>query len=767
MSATQQSLFDTQPAPWELDDAATTLVATVVLPSGPAGEFDYAVPAEMIGDPRPGRTLEAGRRVRVPLGRSNRSIVGYCVDVAMKPAGGRKLKAVSALLDRGPLLTPAMLRVTRWMAEYYLCPWGQVLEAVVPAGVRRDAGGRDVTFLTMAPDAAERTKYLKLSAKQTELLRLLAASERPMTAKELTAAAGCTIAPLNLLRKKKLIVSTVKRMGSERSHEQSHPRQTPLELNADQVLALAAIRDALHAAEHRTILIHGVTGSGKTEVYIQAIEEVVRFGRQAILLVPEISLTPQTVSRFRARFDRVAVLHSHMTDVERHEHWRRIAKGQVEVVVGARSAIFAPTPNLGLIVLDEEHESTFKQETAPRYHARDVALRRAADQKVPLVLASATPSLESWQRAQRGESQLVQMPRRVLDRPMPAVQTIDLRNEIHNKNSRGAISRQLHRAMDEALREGGQVILMLNRRGHSTYIQCPACGHSVVCPQCDLALTFHRHDNTAVCHYCDFHAVAPNSCAKCDFKGIRFSGLGTQKLEAEVRARFPDYPCVRMDTDSMRGRGSHEEALSAFRDGRHRILLGTQMIAKGLDFPNVTLVGVVNADTALHFPDFRAAERTFQLVTQVAGRTGRGPKGGRVLVQTLSPDAPAIVAAVQHDLAAFAEKELPHREALGYPPFASMIRIVIRGDRESATKAFSEEIARQLHDHAKLAPTAVRILGPAPAPMAKLRGNFRYQIQLHSADGSLLRDLVQRVTAGLKDPDGVAWIVDVDPLDMM
>jgi primosomal protein N' (replication factor Y) len=685
----------------------------------------------------------------------------------MKPAGGRKLKAVASLLDRGPLLSPAMLRLTRWMADYYLCPWGQVLEAVVPAGVRHDAGGRDVTFLTAAPDAAERAKQLKLSAKQTELLRLVAASERPMTAKELAARAGCTIAPLTSLRKKGLIVSTVERLGAERAHEASHPRQLPLELNADQVPALAAIHDALHAAEHRTILIHGVTGSGKTEVYIQAIEEVVRFGRQAILLVPEISLTPQTVSRFRARFDRVAVLHSHMTDVERHEHWRRIANGEVEVVVGARSAIFAPTPNLGLIVLDEEHESTFKQETAPRYHARDVAIRRAADQNVPLVLASATPSLESWQRAARGESQLVQMPRRVLDRPMPAVQTIDLRNEVHNKNSRGAISRQLHRAMDEALREGGQVILMLNRRGHSTHIQCPACGHSVVCPQCDLALTFHRHDNSAVCHYCDFHTVAPNACAQCDFKGIRFSGLGTQKLEVEVRARFPDYPCVRMDTDSMRGRGSHEEALTAFREGRHRILLGTQMIAKGLDFPNVTLVGVVNADTALHFPDFRAAERTFQLVTQVAGRTGRGPKGGRVLVQTLSPDAPAIVAAVQHDLAAFAEKELPHREALGYPPFASMIRIVVRGDRESATKAFSEEIARQLRDHAKTAPTAVRILGPAPAPMAKLRGNFRYQVQLHSTDGQLLRDSVRQVTAQLKDPEGVAWIVDVDPLDMM
>jgi primosomal protein N' (replication factor Y) len=418
-------------------------------------------------------------------------------------------------------------------------------------------------------------------------------------------------------------------------------------------------------------------------------------------------------------------------------------------------------------VLDEEHESTFKQESAPRYHARDVAVRRAADQKVPLVLASATPSLESWHRAQMGEYRLVDMPRRVLDLPMPLVQTIDLRNEVHGKTSRGAISRPLHRAMEESLREGGQIILLLNRRGHSTHIQCPSCGHSVRCPACELALTFHRNGNTAVCHYCDYQVAAPTACPECNYAGIRFSGLGTQKLEAEVRARFPDYPCVRMDTDSMRGRGSHEEALAGFREGRQRILLGTQMIAKGLDFPNVTLVGVVNADTAMHLPDFRAAERTFQLVTQVAGRTGRGPKGGRVLVQTLSPDAPAIVAAVRHDLPGFASQELPHREAFGYPPYSSMVRMVVRGPSDRTTQAAADEIAKRLHSIGDLATPAVRILGPAPAPMAKLRDNFRYQIQLQSLDGELLRTIVRRATADLKLPDEVLWTADVDPLDMM
>jgi primosomal protein N' (replication factor Y) len=767
MPSQQQSLFETEPTPWELDDAAERLVATVVIPGGPPGEFDYEVPPELVADLRPDQKIEPGRRVRVPLGRANRGVVGYCVALGNKSAGPRRLKSISAVLDRQPLVSPPILRLTRWMADYYLCPWGQVLEAVVPAGVRDQAGTRNVKFLSVPPEVAARSAQLELPPKQAEVLKLLAASQKPLAARQLARRAGCTMAPVNELLKKGLVAERVERVRLAPIEEAIYAREAPHALNADQAVALAAIGEALDSAEHRTILIRGVTGSGKTEVYIQAIQRVVRFGRQAILLVPEISLTPQTVARFRARFERVAVLHSHLSDVERHEHWRRIARGEVEVVVGARSAIFAPTPHLGLIVLDEEHESTFKQEIAPRYHARDVALRRAADQNVPLVLASATPSLESWHRAQRGDYRLVQMPRRVLDRPLPSVATIDLRDEVHSKMSRGAISRPLHRAMAEALGDGGQVILLLNRRGHSTHIQCPACGHAVRCPNCDLALTFHRHDSSAVCHYCDYHAAAPTSCPECRFTGIRYSGLGTQKLEAEVRARFPEHPCLRMDADSMRARGSHERAFAAFREGRARILLGTQMIAKGLDFPNVTLVGVVNADTALHLPDFRAAERTFQLVTQVAGRTGRGPRGGRVLVQTLSPDAPAIVAAVRHDLPGFAARELPHRADLGYPPFAAMIRIVLRGRSDSASRALAEEIARRLRAAAEAAGADVRILGPAPAPIARLRGSFRYQIQLQSADGELLRALVRSSTADLKTADGAGWIVDVDPLDMM
>jgi primosomal protein N' (replication factor Y) len=422
---------------------------------------------------------------------------------------------------------------------------------------------------------------------------------------------------------------------------------------------------------------------------------VISFGRQAIVLVPEISLTPQTVSRFRARFDKVAVLHSHLSPVERHAQWRQIAVGDVQVIVGARSAIFAPTPHLGLIVLDEEHDASFKQDSAPRYHARDVALARARLEQIPVVLGSATPSLESWHAAQEGRYRLVELPRRILDRALPHVGVIDLRHEVQNRSFRGAISRQLHVAIGEALRDKGQIILLLNRRGFSTSIQCPACGFVARCPNCDLALTHHRTGEKAVCHYCDYEIITPGRCPKCKFEGLRYAGLGTQKLEAEVHARFPQVSALRMDSDTMERPGSHEEALRRFRSGEVQILLGTQMIAKGLDFPNVTLVGVINADTSLHFPDFRAAERTFQLVTQVAGRTGRGERGGRVLVQTLSPEHPAIVAATKHDFVLFAQNELPLRREYGYSPFASMVRIIIRGPDETLTESFAEEMGRQ------------------------------------------------------------------------
>jgi len=754
----QRRLFDS--APWEVDDEGEHLVATVVFVDGPAGTYDYLVPERLLGE------VELGRRVRVPLGRGNRPVVGYCVHVECKPAGGRPLKPIASVVDRHSLLGPPMLRLTQWIADYYLCDWGPVLEAVVPGGVRAQAGTHLESYFTLDPAAAGRLDELKLPAAQARVAQALIDAGRPLTRNELLRLARCSAGPIATLKRKGVLRVSAHRVMPERPAPIAD-RQTRHVLNPDQQAALDAILASLHARQHQAVLVHGVTGSGKTEVYIRAIEEVASFGRQAIVLVPEISLTPQTMERFRARFDRVAVLHSHLSDAERHHEWQRIAEGQVQVVVGARSAVFAPTPHLGLIVLDEEHETTFKQESVPRYHARDVALARAKADQVPLVLGSATPSLETWYRAQMGEYRLVTMPRRVFDRPLPSVGTIDLRLDEHARTSRGAISRLLHRAMHEALGEGGQVILLLNRRGFSTHIQCPACGHVVRCPNCEIALTHHRDQEMALCHYCDHQVPTPTACPECRFSGIRFGGYGTQRLEAEVKARFPDVPSQRMDTDSMQRAGSHERALAAFRSGQVRILFGTQMIAKGLDFPNVTLVGVVNADTALHFPDFRAAERTFHLVTQVAGRTGRGEKGGRVLVQTFNPDHPAIAAAVRHDYAAFAATELPMRQMFSYPPFASMIRLVMRGPRQEAVKEFADHVAGRLHGALETRQSSARVLGPAPAPFQKLRGMYRFQIQSQGPDGEQLRHAVREATTDLRPPEDLQWIVDVDPLDML
>ena len=762
----QQNLFDTDTPEWEVDKHEQRLVATVVLPTGAKGVYDYLVPEKFCDPDCTERHLEPGRRVGVPFGRGNRHVQGYCVGLETKAIDPQRLKEIAAVVDSQALLSPAMLRLTQWMANYYLCPWGVVLEAVVPAGVRKLAGTRQVTLLSVPPDVAQRLAHLKLGSKQQrKAIETLAASRQPLTASQLASASGCTTGPIKQLLKQGLVEAKAKRVSTDKFEDEAVEREQPLQLNSDQARSLQAIEQALDKGEPHGIVLHGVTGSGKTEVYLQAIERVISFGRQAIVLVPEISLTPQTVRRFRSRFDSVAVLHSHLSAVERHHQWQRIVRGEVQVIVGARSAIFAPTPHLGLIVIDEEHESSFKQDTAPRYHARDVAWQRALGERIPLVLGSATPSLESWQRVKQKEFELVSIPKRVMNLPMPDVLTVDLRDPAQARGGRGGISRQLHQAVVAALRDGGQVILLLNRRGFSTHIQCPTCGHVLNCKHCELSLTFHRQTNRAICHYCDHQEAPPTACPECKSQSIRYGGLGTQKLESEVRVRFPDTTCARMDTDSMQAHGSHERVLGAFGRGEIDILLGTQMIAKGLDFPNVTLVGVINADTALHLPDFRAGERTFQLVAQVAGRTGRGKKGGRVLVQTLSPDHAAIRAAVRHDFPTFAEQELVIRQQLHYPPCGAMVRLVVRGPREETARAVAEELTAQLKQAA--GKQSVRIVGPAAAAIPKLRGNFRFQIQLQAAEIRRLQNLVEQTISGFKPPKELVITVDVDPWDMM
>ncbi len=757
----QATLFEPEPppTPWEAAAEADRLVADVVLNRPLDTIFHYLVPDELRALLRP------GQRVRVPFGRGDTLTVGYCVGLSTGVTTSRRLKTLAELLDREPLLSTEMLELTRWIAQRYLCSWGQVLESVVPAGVKKQAGTRLITMYEPAADACSQRDDRKLPRKQRAVLEVLCTAGRPLPVDELTAAADCGVSPIDGLRRKGLIRALQQRTEPFAIDNRPVEKETDLALNPDQRQVLDQILLKMREAEHATFLLHGVTGSGKTEVYIQAIREVVSYGRQAIVLVPEISLTPQTIRRFRSRFRSVAVLHSHLSDAERHWHWTRIAQGQVEVVVGARSAVFAPTPHLGLIVIDEEHETTFKQDNTPRYHAREVARERARRERVPLILGSATPTLESLQRTSAGLDVLLSLPRRVNNLPLPPVVVVDVRND-PQIGRRHALGRALENALRVALKAGGQVILFLNLRGHSPAIWCWKCGGGVKCPDCDITLTWHRDTGRILCHSCDYEAPTPERCPQCGEPGLRYLGTGTQRLEHEVEAKFPDHKVLRMDSDSMRRHGSHDDALERFRKGEVDILLGTQMIAKGLDFPNVTLVGVVDADTLLHQPDVRAAERTFQLIAQVAGRTGRGEKGGRVLVQTTAPDEPSIRRAAEHDYLGFAKQELVHRRELSYPPYSHLARVILRGDEYDSVQAAAGNIATLLRTKAGEQQLPVRLLGPAPAPIARLRGQHRFHLQLSATEVDTLATLWHLSPEVHELPQGVELTIDVDPLDM-
>jgi primosomal protein N' (replication factor Y) len=729
--------------------------------------YTYAVPESLR------EAVAVGKRVLAPFGKGDKPIPGFCVGVgATVPP--RAVKELLRVLDEEALLTPDLLRLTRWMADYYLCGWGQVLNAVVPAGAKERAGTRAHAFLEAVPESELPQPGPTLTAKQAAVLEHLRSAGKAVEPQRLARLARCGPGPVEALVSKGLARRVVRRVETTTVLLDETPApEACVTLNVDQLTAWASLEQGLRQGGFHAFLLYGVTGSGKTEIYLRAIEEVVRQGKEALVLVPEISLTPQTIQRFRGRCGEVAVLHSHLGNAERGAHWRRVAAGQVQVVVGARSAVFAPARRLGLIVIDEEHEATFKQESTPRYHARDVAVMRARLEGIPIVLGSATPSLESWHNAERGQYTLLSLPSRVLDRPLPQVALIDLRHEGLGRGRFHALSPTLERAMHDALRAGGQVMLLLNRRGFSTYLHCPACGAVESCRFCDLALTYHRERSVALCHYCGYERNPPERCPQCQQATVRYQGMGTEKLQAEIEEKFPGYVVRRMDSDTMRRPGSHGRVLAAFRRGLIHILLGTQMIAKGLDFPNVTLVGVVNADMGLHIPDFRSAERTFQLLAQVAGRTGRGPRGGRVLVQTYNPDQPAIALAAAHDYAAFVAIELAHRRAHHYPPYQRLARLIIRSKDQDAAAAFADRMAAAFAPALQALPASggtpaeVRLLGPAEAPVFRLKGYYRFHFQLQSSSAAALHHLLRAVLPALRPPTGVEFTVDVDPLSMV
>lgn len=766
MSTTvQHDLFgDTEATP----QASTGLFAEVVFDRPLDHAYTYAVPEalrEQIG---------IGKRVQAPFGRGDRATVGYCVGLS-ETAPERAVKEIVKVLDAEALLTEPLLRLTRWMADYYLCGWGQVLNAVIPAGARDQAGTKATAYLEAVPDAELPEPLPRLTEKQAAALAHLRNAGRPLELRQVARVVQCGPGVLAKLEDKGLVRRVVRRVDrfADTTEEADGPA-VPITLNEDQLRVWGPIEQAVRDSGFRAFLLHGVTGSGKTEVYLRAIEEVIRQGKEALVLVPEISLTPQTIARFRGRCGEVAVLHSHLGDAERGGHWRRVFNGQVQVVVGARSAVFAPARKLGLIVIDEEHEHTFKQESTPRYHARDVAVMRARLENIPILLGSATPSLESWHNAQRGQYTLLELPNRVLERAMPPVHLIDLREEQPGRVRFSALSPSLERSMREALRDGGQVMLLLNRRGFSTHVHCPSCGYVDGCRFCDLALTYHRERDVMLCHYCGFEQEPPAQCPQCGRQAVRYQGLGTEKLQTEIEEKFPNYVVRRMDSDTMKRPGSHARVLRAFREGEVHILLGTQMIAKGLDFPNVTLVGVVNADVGLHIPDFRAAERTFQLLSQVAGRAGRGPRGGRVLVQTFNPEQPCIALAATHNYGQFAREELETRKAHNYPPYQRLARLIIRSKEQEAGAAFAERLAAAFQNALpRLTPAPgspapeVRLLGPAEAPVFRLKGYYRYHFQLQAPRPGTLHQLLRLVLPTVRPPSDVEFTVDVDPYNML
>jgi len=702
-------------------------------------EFTYSVPDDLLAE------LRLGQRVKVPFRSMTR--VGYVVGLD-ETTEIEKTRDISSVIDPKPIVPPDLLELARWISSYYCCSLGESLQSMLPGGVRR--GRPKVKVVERIAGGAAPKRARKAAA----LLEALDRFEKPPTLKRLLAETGISRSALTTLQRAGL-VQVVKAEVEETLDPpgQAEP-DVPPTLHRRQATTLEAMRPDLDAPSFGVHLILGVTGSGKTEVYLRAIAQCIEKERQAIVLVPEIALTPQTVRRFRARFERVAVLHSQQSVKERTIAWQTIRRGEVDVVIGPRSAVFAPVQRLGLIVVDEEHENSFKQETVPRYHARDVAIMRAKHVGCPVILGSATPSLESYANAKRGRYALHILPERAGGYPLPPVHLIDMTSEPGR-----LFSARMVNAVTDAVKQGGQVILFLNRRGFATVVVCTRCKHVLGCPNCSSTLVFHKGRKTTECHLCGHNAGATLKCPECHAPTLKFVGYGTERVADVAMKAWPSIPIVRIDSDTARG-DKLEEALDRFRSGEAKILIGTQMVAKGHHFPDVTLVGIVNADTALHLADFRANERTFSLIAQVAGRAGRGDLGGKVLAQTLNPRHYAVALAAQHDYEQFAATEIEERKLLGLPPVRRAALLVLSGELQNEVVHHAHKVADALRPLASQLDVEIR--GPAKAPIEKLRGRWRWVLLLLSKSATDL-SRVCRQARSLKIPRRVDFTIDVDP----
>jgi primosomal protein N' (replication factor Y) len=665
--------------------------ANIVVNRPIEGLFTYSIPESLKND------VKTGSVVEVSFG--NKTVTGYVVGLSDK-CDIDKIKPINSVIDETLCVDAEMLKLTKWISEYYYSSWGEAISAAIPGALKKSV-------------SAKRRK----KEKQDEIINEFEFID-----------------------------------GSD----------THLTPNPEQQEALDSIMNSINSRIHKVFLLHGVTGSGKTEVYIQSIDHALGLGLSSIMLVPEISLTPQTVARFKARFgDKIAVLHSRLLGSKRISEWKRISSGEAKIIIGARSAIFAPVKNLGLVVVDEEHETSYKQEDTPRYHAREVAIKRAELSGAAVILGSATPSLESFYAAKNGKFTTVELPERIDSRLMPAVEIVDMREEMTRAKKIPIFSQKLREWIGKDIAEKKQVILFLNRRGFSTFINCKKCGYVITCKRCSVSLTYHFDKKKLICHHCNFNMAPPEICPECNSGYMKYWGLGTEKVESELHRFFPSAIIERMDADSTAKRGSHDRVLSKFKAGCVDIMIGTQMIAKGLDFPKVTLVGVISADTALNLPDFRSAERTFNLLTQVAGRAGRSDLGGRVIIQSYTPQHYAIQAAKTHDYNMFYDKEISLRKDMYLPPFCHMVILTLRGRKEERVFKASESLAADLKKEIKS--KNIDILGPAPSPVSKMKGMYRWNIFLRSESAENITAILKKALKENK-MQGIITTVDVDPV---
>jgi len=726
------------------------LVADIAVTAPLKQTYTYLVPDDLAS------AVKVGLRVRVPFGR--RRTVGFVVGLRDGEAAG--LKKIHELLDKEPLFNADLLKFFRWASDYYGHPLGQTIKTALPGGLSSEQ--QRVNILTEPVYRSLPTETPPRGAKQHQLYEFINEREDVSLSRirehfDAPHAALARLVELGFL--------SVENQEKQRDpfFSEAIPEDKILNLNDEQQHAEEKIKKAISAEGFQSFLLHGVTGSGKTEVYLRVIGETLNADRQGMVLVPEIALTPQLVGRFRARFEpagkRIAVLHSGLSDGERYDSWRAIARGDIDIVIGARSAIFAPLQRPGLIVVDEEHEASYKQGEGFRYSARDLALVRGQQSCCPVLLGSATPSLASFYRAEQKQMVYLPLTRRAHAGELPQVELIDLTEH----QLEATLSEPLAEAIRQTLDKNDQVMLLLNRRGFAPFLLCTDCGTSFRCPNCEITLTFHQREGRLRCHYCDYSEPPVELCPKCDGPNIEPEGAGTERLEQELAALFPEARIARMDRDTTTRKGAHQKIVQQMMQRKIDILVGTQMIAKGHDFPGVTLVGVLGADSTLNLPDFRSAERTFSLLTQVAGRAGR-TGGGRVLIQTYSVDHYALECAARQDYRAFYDQEQPFRQELGYPPCGHLVNLVLSGNESTRVLSAAGRLAATLENQAN----GVEVLGPSPCPLAKLRGKTRCQILLKSDQRGPLRLLLALLDEARKKlPNGVNLTVDVDPLDML